>query len=206
MMKAPSIRRIMALVVFACTTLATPLHAGERSVVRGGSDAPVTIMVFSAFTCPFCADARKQIDALQAKYPGKLAIVYKHLPLGSGAPTLPHEAALAAAEQGKFWEMHDTLYDHHGAIGHEAQVVALARRLKLDMPRFQRALAQHAGAARLADDEAEARALHVTGTPTFYIGGYKLEGKQELSALELMVVHQLGALAQPTAAGVKGTP
>jgi protein-disulfide isomerase len=158
-------------------------------------------MLFSAFACPYCADTRKQLDQLQARYPGQIAVVYKHMPLGAPGPSyLPHEAALAAGEQGKFWEMHDALYEHPRDLENMAVIMALAEQLKLDLRRFRAALAQHSGAARIAADLAEARALRVTGTPTLYIGGYKFEGAQQASTLELMVEHALHGSGAPAAA------
>ncbi len=185
------------------TAGANPARA-QAQMVRGGQDAPVTIMVFSAFACPHSAEARKQLDQLQAKYPGRIDVVYKHMPLGAGAAYLPHEAALAAGEQGKFWEMHDALYDRPGDGETDVKVLALAERLKLDLPRFRAALAQPAGAARIAGDLAEARALRVTGTPTYYIGGYKFEGAQQSSVLELMVEHALHGKGAPVPAAGPG--
>jgi len=162
--------------------------------LRGAADAPVTILVFSAFACQYCAETRATLDQVLAAYPGQVNLVFKHFPLASDATGyLPHEAALAAGEQGKFWEMHDALFLHRGQLSDIVRIEALARELNLDGARFDAALESRRGATRIKSDVAEANALKVQATPTFYIGGYKLEGAQPFSVFKTMIDHLLTA-------------
>lgn len=178
------------------------MMAAPGALAQGAEEAPVTLMVFSAFSCPYCAEGRKMLDGLQAKYPGKLRVIFKHYPMGADAAAyLPHEAALAAGEQGKFQAMHDALFSKQGGSHDRAALGELARQLKLDMRRFNTALDQHAQLARLKDDIAEAGALKVSATPTFYIQGYKLEGLHKAEVFEQIIDHTLSKLA-----GVPGLP
>jgi protein-disulfide isomerase len=182
----------LAVLLFACVGPVTP-YAQEPNI-RDNQDAPVTILVFSAFTCPYCAEARKTLEQVQAKYPGKVNVIFKHFPLGEDQRAyLPHEAALAAAEQGKFWEMHDALFAHQADLGERNKIEALARQLKLDIKRFNESLDQHAGMSRIKADKAEANALRVKVTPTFYIDGYKFDGMQQTQVFEMMILHILSA-------------
>ncbi|UTY57484.1 DsbA family protein [Massilia sp. erpn] len=167
-------------------------RAEQPSNLRGDPDAPVTILVFSAFACPYCAETRNTLEQILSAYPGKVNIVFKHYPLGTdSAAWLPHEAALAAGEQGKFWEMHDALFTRQSRLGELGTADSVARELGLDMARFDAALAGHADAARIRADVVEANALKVQATPTFYIGGYKFEGAQSVSVLRTVIDHLL---------------
>ncbi|NVE01798.1 thioredoxin domain-containing protein [Massilia sp. BJB1822] len=177
------------LLALGCLTLA---RAEQPSNLRGDPDAPVTILVFSAFACPYCAEARGTLEQILAAYPGKVNLVFKHSPLGAdSAAYLPHEAALAAAEQGKFWEMQDALFIRQNQLGERGMVDSVAKELGLDMARFDAALASRAGLARIRSDVAEANALKVQSTPTFYIGGYKFEGAQSAAVLRTVIDHLL---------------
>ncbi|MBB3122422.1 DsbA family protein [Pseudoduganella violacea] len=177
------------LLVLACLGAA---RAEQPSNLRGDPDAPVTILVFSAFACPYCAETRNTLEQVLAAYPGKVNLLFKHYPLGAdSAAWLPHEAAAAAGEQGKFWEMHDALFGRQGQLGERGQIDSLARELGLDAARFDAALASRAGTARIRGDVAEANALKVQATPTFYIGGYKFEGAQSVSVLKTVIDHLL---------------
>ncbi|WP_051293465.1 DsbA family protein [Pseudoduganella violaceinigra] len=178
--------------------LAGLCQAGARAEaipnLRGAQDAPVTILVFSAFACQYCAETRAALEQVLAQYPGKVNLVYKHFPLGADAGAyLPHEAALAAGEQGKFWEMHDALFAHQGQLADRTGIEALARSLHLDPLRFDAALDSRRGAARIQADVAEANALKVQATPTFYIGGYKFEGAQPASVFKTVIDYMLTA-------------
>lgn len=162
--------------------------------LRGAPDAPVTILVFSAFACQYCRETRAALDQVLAAYPGQVNLVFKHFPLGADAAAyLPHEAALAAGEQGRFWEMHDALFARQDQLTDRQRIAALARELQLDPLRFEAALASRRGAVRITGDVAEANALRVQATPTFYVGGYKFEGAQPASVFKTVIDHLLAA-------------
>jgi protein-disulfide isomerase len=175
-----------ALLVFCAPAV---VRADEP--VRGSADAPVTILVFSAFACPYCGQAQAQLDALRARYGERLQIVFKHFPLGSDADALlPHEAALAAAEQDLFWPMHDRLFALHGSLS-RAAIVRAAGEAGLDEARFAAALATRRFRPQIDRDLAEARALRVRAAPTFFVDGIKLEGLQSLETMEQIVSFRL---------------
>jgi protein-disulfide isomerase len=184
------LRLALAVVVVSGSVLgATDVQAQARSE----APAPIVIMVFSAFNCPYCAEGLKMIDGLKARYPGMLRVVFKHFPLGADeAAYLPHEAALAAAQQDAYEPMAAALFADQANGTNRYKVEAIARRLKLDMVRFGAALDSHVGRARIDADVAEASALKVVATPTYYIEGYKFEGLHQASVFEHIIDHKLG--------------
>lgn len=174
--------------LFTTTAMAQSLTPSDKL-------AQVFIVEFAAFDCPYCAQAHETVQRLLKKYPGKLAIQFKHFPLSNDAAgRLPHEAALAAAQQGRFPDMHNRLFRGRGRQN-RAAVERLAQDLKLDMPRFLRDLDAHVGAARIDDDVREARAFGVAVTPTFFVQGYKFEGVVAQETFEQIIDHELNRAA-----------
>lgn len=182
---------LASALAFSFCAAALAAEAAESHGVRGAEDAPVTLMVFSDFSCPYCAKAAPVVEQLEGLYPGKIAFVFKHFPLRrSESAYLPHEAAAAAAKQGRFWQMHDLLF----AEPQKHDIASLkenARRLKLNLAEFSAALAEHRFRAAISRDIIEAQALRVTATPTFFIDGYKLEGLQSLSTFQQIIDNRL---------------
>jgi protein-disulfide isomerase len=196
-----TLRLALALLV-----LGLPAAARADEPVRGGTDAPVTILVFSAFGCPYCAEAETQLDALRPRYGDRLQVVFKHFPLGSDAEALlPHEAALAAAEQARFWAMHDRLFAQQGSLGREA-ILRVAREIGLDEARFSAALGAKRLRPQIERDLAEARALKVRAAPTFFVDGLKVEGLQTLETMEQIVGFRLKDHGAPAAAARAPAP
>jgi protein-disulfide isomerase len=176
------------------STLSTAAWADEP--VRGRGEPGVSILVFSAFACPYCAEANTQLDALRARYGDRLQIVFKHFPLGGDRDAfLPHEAALAAAEQDRFWPMHDRLFALQASLTQRASgrevVLRLARELGLDEAKFSAALDSRRFRPQVERDVAEASALKVRAAPTFFVDGIKLEGLQSLETMEQIVGFRL---------------
>jgi protein-disulfide isomerase len=160
------------------------LDGPARAASQGPADAPISIVVFSAYTCPYCADGRQTLAQLLARYPGQIHISYKHFPLGKDAAAwLPHRAAQAAAEQGRFLAMHEALFARQGTPLDRPALLALAASLKLDVKRFSSAL-----------DRPSLR--EVSATPTFYIEGYKFEGQHQAAVFEQIIDHKLGTAAR----------
>lgn len=161
----------------------------------GKPDAPVTIMVFSAFTCPYCSDAKKQIDQLKAKYPNDLRIVFKHLPLSdSVGARRPHLVAAAAQAQGKFWDAHDKIFDRlSSATDIELIGAVTSSNPLIDASKLRAALSDGTAAQLLLNDAADAQALKVRATPTFFIGGLRLEGVQEIATFERLIEFKRGS-------------
>ena len=141
---------------FAVSAQSAPSISAE-TVSQGPSDAPITIVEFSDLQCPFCARATATLEQLMEAYPGKVQRVFKHypLPFHRDAP-LAHEAALAAGEQGKFWDMHGLLFANQRAI-QRADLVRYAIQLGLNVDQFAAALESRKYQAQVEADTANER-------------------------------------------------
>jgi Na+/H+ antiporter NhaA len=166
--------------------LADPVDP-ERDHIRGPVDAPVTVLEYGDFECPYCGQAEPALRALLREH-GEVAYVWRHLPLNDVHPSAQQaaEAAEAAAEQGAFWEMHDLLLDHQDALGFR-DLVGYAERLGLDVERFEDDLRTRAGAGRIAQDVDSADLSAVSGTPTFFINGLRHYGAYDIATLSAAV-------------------
>jgi protein-disulfide isomerase len=151
--------------------LLTPA-VGPRDHALGPADAPVTLVEYGDFECPFCGRAYPELKRVLRKLGPKVRFVFRHFPLGEEHPHAQHaaEVAEAAAAQGKFWEMHDLLYQRQSALGDE-DLIAYARELGLDANRALRELAAHVYAARVREDVLNGMQSGVSGTPRFFING-----------------------------------
>ncbi|MFN8549825.1 MAG: thioredoxin domain-containing protein [Polyangiaceae bacterium] len=158
---------------------------------RGRADAPVRIVVFCDFECPYCKRLTGTLAELDRSYPGELRFVFKQLPLPmhENARTLA-KASLAAADQGKFWELHDELLSEQpvapDSLGSLAEKVGLNGRL------FQAALASPELERRLDRELADASAIGVRGTPTLIVNGRKITGAQPLGTFRQVIDEELG--------------
>jgi Na+/H+ antiporter NhaA len=155
----------------------------EVDHVRGPADAPVTLLEYGDFECPYCGRAEPVVRELLAEV-GDLRYVWRHLPLSDVHPNaqLAAEAAEAAAAQGKFWEMRSLLFDHQDAL-RPMDLVRYAEELALDVDRFHRDLREHAYAGEVAADVESADVSGVTGTPTFFINGRRHYGAYDIGTL-----------------------
>ena len=164
------------------TDLAVPVDP-EHDHVRGPAEAPVTLVEYADFECPYCGLAEPVVRELLAGY-GDLRYVWRHLPLTDVHPhaLLAAEGAEAAARQGKFWEMHDQLLDHQGALT-ARDLIRYAGGLGLDIERFTRDLRNHVGEAKIAADVDSADLSGVSGTPTFFVNGRRHHGAYDISTL-----------------------
>jgi Na+/H+ antiporter NhaA len=162
--------------------LAVPVDP-RRDHVRGPAKAPVTLVEYGDFECPYCGLAEPVIREILADH-GDVRYVWRHLPLNDVHPhaQLAAEGAEAAAIQGKFWEMYDQLLTHQGGLTAE-DLVRYAGELGLATEQFARDLAREAGAARIAEDVDSADLSGVSGTPTFFINGKRHPGAYDLGAL-----------------------
>ncbi len=166
--------------------LDTPVDP-ERDHSRGPDDAPVTLVEYGDFECPYCGRAEPIVRELLSDF-GDLRFVWRHLPLSDVHPRAQAaaEAAEAAAEQGAFWEMHDLLLDHQDAL-RPPDLVGYAEEIGLDVERFRDDLRRHAGASRVTDDVDSADLSGVTGTPTFFINGRRHYGAYDVDTLSAEV-------------------
>ena len=180
----PKRLRLRALVGTAETIidLAVPVDP-ERDHVRGPDRAPVTLVEYGDFECPYCGQAEPVIRELLADY-GDLRYVWRHLPLTDVHPhaLLAADGAEAAARQGKFWDMHDQLLDHQGAMTAK-DLIRYAGQLGLDTEQFTADLRNHAGEAKIAADLDSADLSGVSGTPTFFINGKRHHGAYDIATL-----------------------
>jgi protein-disulfide isomerase len=156
----------------------------ERDHVRGPVDAPVTLLEYGDFECPYCAEAEPVIEKLMARLEGELRYAWRHLPLSDVHPNaqLAAEAAEAAAAQGAFWPMHDRLLAHQGALA-PPDLRRHAEAIGIDPDRFADDLRRRRHAARVAEDVQTADASGVSGTPTFFVNGRRHQGVYDVEAL-----------------------
>jgi protein-disulfide isomerase len=151
------------------------LGVGE-SPTKGPKDAKVTIVEFSDYQCPFCGQAEPLVDQVLAAYPKDVQRVYKQFPLTSIHPNaLPaSKAAVAAGKQGKFWEMHAKLFANQRELSPD-NYKKWAEELKLDVPRFEKDMNSPEVQAQVEKEMSEARTAEVTGTPTIFVNGKRLQ-------------------------------
>jgi len=163
------------------------------SYYKGGKNAKVEIIEFSEFQCPFCSRVIPTLKKLDEKYGNDIKVVFKHspLPFHKDAP-MASEAALAAGDQGKFWEMHDLLFKNHKQLKRE-NLETYAKELGLDMAKFNSALDSGVFKAQIAEDKKLAQKVGARGTPTFFINGKKLVGAQPFDAFDKAIQAALKA-------------
>lgn len=150
----------------------------EGSPVKGAASAPITIVEFADYQCPYCARSEAMITEALAAYPNQARFVFKHFPLTSSHPqAMPAAlAAVAAQRQGKFWEMHEILFANQRALSDE-QIVEYARKIGLDMRRFEADMRSEDAKAQVEADRRLARRAGVRGTPTVFINGRLLQNR-----------------------------
>jgi len=149
--------------------------------VKGKPDAPVTIVEYSDFECPYCARVQAPINGVMEKYPDKVKLAFKHFPLAFHKNAKPTAiASLAAQEQGCFWEFHDVLFEQTAKRALDAaKVDEYAKQAGCDVEKFKADLAKNreAYAKRVDSDYKEGQAVAVRGTPTLYFNGKKLRDR-----------------------------
>ncbi|BDI34292.1 hypothetical protein CCAX7_63430 [Capsulimonas corticalis] len=156
----------------------------EQDHREGPDSAPVTLVEYGDFECPYCAQAHEIVKELHKQLGDRLRIVFRNFPLVDIHPyaQLAAEAAEAAGAQGQYWEMHDTLYDHQEDLN-AASLTQYAEDLSLDVERFTRELSEHTYATRVRDDFDGGLASGVPGTPTFFINGLHHKGPLDFETL-----------------------
>ena len=171
----------------------------ESDHIRGPLDAPVTVVEYGDFECPYCGRAEPAVRELLRDF-ADVRYVWRHLPLADVHPhaELAALASEAAADQGAFWKMHDQLLEHQDKL-RMADLVAYADRLGLDVVRFTERLQGHVGAKRIAQDVEGADLSGVSGTPTFFINGRRHHGAYDIDTLS-RAVRAAGARAKLAAA------
>jgi protein-disulfide isomerase len=157
---------------------------GDEDHVLGPASARVTLVEYGDFECPSCGEAHPLLHAIRRAFGPNLRFVFRHFPLRDSHPhaLAAAEASEAAAAQGKFWEMHDRLFERQDALDDRA-LVRHARKLGLDAPRLELELATKIHRARVNRDLESGRASGVRGTPTFFINGTIYTGLRDRPSL-----------------------
>jgi hypothetical protein len=155
-----------------------------RDHVRGPVDAPLTLVEYGDFECPFCGRATGTVEELRAHFGDRLRYVFRHVPLVDVHPhaRLAAEAAEAAGAQGRFWELHDRLFADQDRLT-AADLLEHAAAAGLDVPRFARDLGSSRFARRVEEDVESAEASGVAGTPTFFVNGRRHTGPFDTDSL-----------------------
>ena len=166
------------------TAAALTLPVGERDHAQGPADAPVTLVEYGDYECPHCGRAYPIVKQLRQRMGRRLRFVFRNFPLRESHPHAEHaaEAAEAAGGQGKFWEMHDRLFERQFALDDD-YLIEYAGDLGLDAARVGRELAAGTYAPRVREDFRSGVTSGVNGTPTFFINGLRYDESWEVEAL-----------------------
>ena len=165
-----------------------------KAYTHGSEKAPVVLVEFADYQCPYCQKVNPQIQQLKKEYGDKLTVIFKDFPLPMHhASEKAAEASRCAGEQGKFWEYHDVLF--YSKLLDVDQLKEHARTLKLDGDRFDACLDSGSETAAVKKDLDEAKGLGLTGTPSFFVNGHYFSGVVDYAALKDIVNQQLNMLA-----------
>lgn len=170
--------------------------------VRGNPEAPVTIVEFSDFQCPFCRQVEATVKDLVTKYNGQVKFAYRDFPLSSVHPQAETaaEASRCAQEQGKYWELHDAMFDDPSRLD-ELGLIQRAGKLGLDEQSFRSCLTSGKYKAQIQQDVQAGTAVGVNATPSFFINGAFLSGSQPEAEFEKVINTELASLGRPHPAG-----
>jgi protein-disulfide isomerase len=175
--------------------------------VRGDPNAPITIVEFSDFQCPFCQRAHPVVKELLSRYPTQVKLAYRDFPLRQIHPQADAaaEAARCAGEQGKFWQFHDRLFESNRALD-LAAFADHAAAIGMDQGRFVDCLAADKFQSQIEQDLQDGTRVGVNGTPGFFINGVMVTGAQPLAVFERVVQEELDALRRARPAQVRAGP
>ncbi|MGH7550804.1 MAG: DsbA family protein [Gemmatimonadota bacterium] len=182
---------LLALALLSQAAISAPVRAQTDALAapaapaRGSSDPLVTIVEFSDFECPYCALAVPVIDSLMALHGDEVRIEYRHYPLPMHAHAeRAAQAAVEAQRQGAFWDYYELLFRNRERLA-DVDLVGYADSLGLESEAFAAALADNRHAERVEEDVSLGYALAVTGTPTFFVNGYRITGVPPLWVFDL---------------------
>jgi protein-disulfide isomerase len=171
------------------SALRPPVTARDHA--HGPADAPVTLVEYGDYQCPHCGAAHPVVKALERHFSRRLRFVFRNFPLTEAHPRAEPaaEAAEAAATVGKFWEMHDAIFEHQEALG-DRDLVRYGTALGVDPEVISTALADHAFAPRIKEDFMSGVRSGVNGTPSFFINGEKYAGAYDLESMREAIEEQ----------------
>ncbi|HEV3217795.1 MAG TPA: thioredoxin domain-containing protein [Vicinamibacterales bacterium] len=157
---------------------------GARDHAQGPASAPLTLVEYGDFECPHCGRAHPVVKGVQKHFGARLRFVFRNFPMATIHPHAERaaEAAEAAASHGRFWEMHDTLFEHQGALD-DRHLETYAEAIGLDRERFLRELRDGAHAGRVREDFLGGIRSGVNGTPTFFINGRRHDASWDAATL-----------------------
>jgi len=157
---------------------------GERDHIVGPASAAITLVEYGDYECPYCGAAHPIVKEVRRRMGNGLRFAFRHFPLSRMHPHAERaaEAAEAAGGQGKFWQMHDMLYEHQDAL-EDDDLVAYAAAIGLDLERFGQDMLKGVHAARVHADFLSGVRSGVNGTPTFFINGYRHDGSYDFQTL-----------------------
>ena len=160
------------------------LPVGGRDHARGLENAPVTLLMYGAYECPHCVEANATVREIEKQMSKRLRFVFRHFPRPNVHPHAEAAANVAeiAGAQGRFWEMHDTLFEHYNQLDGE-HLVRYAEILGLDMKLFEEGISRRLYAAKVLEDLQSGMESGVKATPTFFINGVKHESSYESNVL-----------------------
>jgi protein-disulfide isomerase len=172
----------------------------------GPADAPVTVICFSDFQCPFCKRAAPTFRQLVDEYKGKVRIAFKQhpLPMHKNA-MIAAKASLAANEQGKFWEYHDLLFENQQDLSEE-NLIKLAGKAGLNVPKFTKDMKSTKFDAQIQEETNASMKVGASGTPAFFINGVALKGAKPLASFKEVIDRLLNPGAAPAAAPAPAVP
>jgi protein-disulfide isomerase len=170
--------------------LSPPVRADQDHVL-GQANAPITLVEYGDFECPFCGRSYPAVRRIRGELGDRVRFVFRHYPRPEHAHARhAAEAAEAASAQGRFWEMHDQLFEHQDALT-DSDLARYAANLGLDVERFRHDLTSHVYADRVQRDVQSGAHSDVHGTPTFFINGVKHEGPDTFDDLLNAIQRQL---------------
>lgn len=173
--------------------------AADNSPSLGPANAPVKIIEFADFQCPYCKQMHPELKKLQEEFPNKTILTYKDFPLAMHQNAeKAAEAAHCAGDQGKFWEYHDAIFESSAPLD-IANLKEMSKSLKLDQAAFDKCLDSGKQAATVAKGFEEGKKLGITGTPTIFINGHVVSGAAKYDTLKELVEQQAGAAPGPQA-------
>jgi len=171
--------------------LATPV-SDRRDHIRGNPAAAVTLLEYGDFECPHCGAAHPILVDLMDRMGDEIRFVFRHFPMSQIHPhaQLAAEAAEAAGSQGRFWEMHDALFENQPALDPQS-LISYALDLELNVPQFELELAEHRHLPRIREDFSSGVRSGVNGTPTFFINGRRHDGPWDLPSLTAAIQEEM---------------
>jgi protein-disulfide isomerase len=165
------------------------------SPVLGPADARISLVEFSDFQCPYCYKAVEKLRAVLAAYPRDVKLTFKQFPLDSHSQAqIAAQASLAAHSQGKFWPLHDQMFNSHGKLSRQ-MILDWAQGLRIDMKRFTAEMDAEATKKAVARDQADGEKAGVEGTPTVFVNGQRYNGELALEAFKPVLEAELKRVA-----------